>query len=287
MPLYEALLRIIGKNPVLPAVLAVCLVSVGALLFNRIVIQNEILNTPTYVNALAYVLLSACAPALLQLHPALIANVLLLLASHKVMSSHRMDAALGKAFDAGLFVALASLFYFPSAFFLLFIWIGLVIIRPFIWREWMMALAGFCLPWLFTAVVYFLADDLSPGLTGKFKGIVWQKVLRLDLTVTDHILLAAAGLLFLLSLGKLYSGALVSTVRARNNFSVFLWFLLISLGSLAAAPALQLKYAVPLVIPASLIVSNYLVSVRKKWWAETLVAVFLLAIAARYLIDFS
>ncbi|NND77277.1 MAG: hypothetical protein HKN39_03765 [Flavobacteriales bacterium] len=87
------------------------------------------------------------------------------------------DTAFSISFDAGLFIGLATYFNLTSIFFLLFIWIGIMIIRSITPRDIIWSLLGLALPFLFmsgidqlfgTNLVHFPNSIISGTSWGEF-----------------------------------------------------------------------------------------------------------------------
>src|ERR1039457_5611935 len=160
-PLYKLLISGIVRYPFLLTLLSFILIFCEALLIYHIVEKNEITETKSYLSAIVYIVLMSLQPEMLSLHPIVIANLFMLLALHKLMQTYRKETAYSEAFDSGFFISLAALFYIPSLIFILLLWIGLVIIRPFVWREWLISFIGILLPCVFLVFYYFWNDKLD------------------------------------------------------------------------------------------------------------------------------
>lgn len=63
-----------------------------------------------------------------------------------------------KYLDAGILLAVGSLFYFNIIFLLPFLWISQFTLRQFNWREFLYTLIGLALPFLYILTGYFIYD---------------------------------------------------------------------------------------------------------------------------------
>ena len=68
---------------------------------------------------------------------------------------NRQDSAISHVFKASIFFGAAGVINPFVAPIIILPWLVLLVFRSFIWREWIMALIGFALPWLYYYVVYF------------------------------------------------------------------------------------------------------------------------------------
>jgi hypothetical protein len=74
----------------------------------------------------------------------------------RILSTYKTERISLHFLDAGLLISLASLFFLPAIVFFLFLLAALILLRPFIWREWTYAVLGLISPYLFLASVYYL-----------------------------------------------------------------------------------------------------------------------------------
>ena len=71
-PLYRLLISGIERYPFLITFISFLLIFCEALLINFIIEKNEIINTTTYLPALAYIVLMSLQPEMFSLHPIII-----------------------------------------------------------------------------------------------------------------------------------------------------------------------------------------------------------------------
>ncbi|MBI4947413.1 MAG: hypothetical protein HY840_13555 [Bacteroidetes bacterium] len=285
-PLYKLLTAGIAQYPLLLTLISFLLVFCGAVLINHLVERNEIVATQTYLPALVYVVLMSLQPEMFSLHPIVIANLLMLFALNKLMQTYRKETAYAEAFDTGFLISIASLFYIPSGIFILLLWIGLLIIRPFIWREWIISLIGLILPWTFLVFYYFWNNTLDAlkyevfyytniAPRKSFSVFVFSYYEYLQMTLLMVAVFFSAGR-FLKDLSK-------STVQSRSNLLLMLYFLILGFASIFIAPSYSTIYLSFLAIPFSIFFSSFLLFAKKEWIAEIL---FLLLILSNFVNQF-
>jgi hypothetical protein len=285
-PLYKLLVSGVEQYPFLITLLSFLLILCEALLINYIISKNEIINTTTYLPALVYVVLMSLQPEMFSLHPIVIANLFMLLAMYKLMQTYRKETAYSEAFDTGFFISLACLFYIPSIVFLLLLWVGLIIIRPFIWREWIISTIGFALPWTYLIFAYFWVNKLD---TLQYDALYYTLIVPAKSLSTIHFSYSEYLQVFLLLLAAFFtSGRFLrdfnkGTVRLRSNLSVILYFFVFSIISIIFAPEYSIPYLSFLSIPFSILFSSYLLFAKKEWMAELL---FLLLIISVFINQF-
>lgn len=280
-PLYELLIAGIGSYPFLLTLISFTLILCEAFLLNSIIEKNEIIDTSTYLPALVYIVLMSLQPNMFSLHPIVIANLFMLFALNKLMQTHRKETAYSEAFDTGFFISLAILFYIPSAVFILILWIGLIVIRPFIWREWVIAFIGLCIPCLCLAFYYFWNNTLeSLRYDLQYYGVIasGKSFHALAFSYAEYFQLFVLALSVFFSAGNILRNLNKNTVRSRSNLLLMLYFFIFSFVSVFLAPEYSIPYLSFLSIPFSVFFSGYLLFARKEWIAEVLFSMLIISI---------
>lgn len=279
MPLYELIAGIFINIPWLSTLIGLSLVIGEAFLLNFIVNENEVLEKQNYLPALFYIVFMSNNDAMLTLHPLLFGNLFVLLALHKLLSSYRKDNAFSQAFDAGFLISIATLFYFPFVVFLPLLGVGLIIMRPFNWREWIISFFGAAIPYLFVITFYFWNDRLDYLFYDKmFYQFIREKPI-LDFPKTFYFMLGIGWTVILFSIFKIIVGVGIGSQRTKKSIILFVWFLFFSALSILIAPEISTKYFSALAIPSAIFCANYFTHIKKEWWAEFL---FILLLASLF-----
>jgi len=247
-----------------------------AFLLNFLVNKYDVLSKPSFLPALLYIILMSMDNSMLTLHASIIANFLILLIVYVFMESYRKEVAFSNAFDAGALYSIATLFYSPIIVLLPILGIGLFILRPFNWREWIICLIGICVPYLFVIAYYFLTDRFDYFLNNAFFHFT-----PTSFTTYSSALLSVFSIVFLiilLSLGKLANNIRGGSQKKSKSTILFLWITVFSLLSLYITPSLSCNYFSVLIIPVSVFCAEYLSSVKKRWWGEFLFAILFISV---------
>lgn len=277
MPLYELMAGILTNLPWLSTLTGLILVIGEAFLLNFIVNENEVLEKQNYLPALFYIVFMSNNDAMLTLHPLLFGNLFVLFALHKLLSSYRKDNAFSQAFDAGFLISIATLFYLPFVFFLPLLGVGLIIIRPFNWREWIISFFGAAIPYLFVITFYFWNDRLDYLFYDKmFYQFIREKPVVV-FPITFYFMLGIGWMVILFSILKIIQGVGIGSQRTKKSIILFVWFLFFSAISILLAPEVSTRYFSALAIPSAIFCANYFTNIKKEWWAEFL---FLLLLAS-------
>ena len=278
MPLYELCAGLFVKTPWLSILIALILITGEAFLLNYIVNENEVLSKQSYLPALFYILFISNNNDMLLLSPPLFANLFILFALNKLFTSYRKDNAFSQAFDAGLLISIATLFYFPYIVFLPLLGVGLIIMRPFNWREWLISFIGAAIPYIFVITFYFCKDTLDYLFFDK----MFYPLTRVKTTQvfpkSFYFMVGVGWVVLLFSLGKLIQGVGIGSQKTKKSIILLVWFFFFSALSVLIAPEISTKYFSALVIPAAVFCSNYFANIKKQWWAEFLFLLLLSSI---------
>jgi len=277
MPLYELIAGIFIDIPWLSTCIAFLLIIGEAFALNYIVTKNEVIAKQSYLPALLYIVFMSNSSGMLLLHPPLFANLFLLFAINKLLNSYRKDTAFSQVFDAGMLVSIASLFYFPYIVFFPLLGIGLIMLRPFIWREWVISFIGVILPYFFVITVYFWKDTLDYFWYDKIFFPILSEETSIKIDQSYYFMLGICSLIVLFSFGKLFGGLGTGSQKTKSGIVLMIWLFLLSCLSIVIAPEISVKYFAAMAIPMSVFCTHFFVNVKKGWWAELL---FLLLISS-------
>jgi hypothetical protein len=279
MPLYEFYARAVNNVPYIHNSLALILIILESVMLNYILNKFEIMAKKTVMPAIFYCLLMSCCKPLIHFYPLIFTNFFILIALLKIGHSYRMDEAFTTIFDASFFIAMASLFYFPAIIIYPLIWVALIVIRPFVWREWIISMIGLMLPYFFTFVFYFWFDKVNFLLFDKIFFPSSDALLSLSGQRETFLVISAILLLLsVLSVLTLAKGWPVNTILSRNFLVVLFWLFGLSILSFSMAPVFSITYLSIASIPLAVFVANFFLMTKYKKTAELLFILFLAGI---------
>jgi hypothetical protein len=151
-------------SPVFSAIVALILLGSTAFLLNLLMVQNDLHPRNSFLVVIFYLVLMSWNRSMLCLNPVLPASFILIISIFTIQRMYGLFDAFTLVLTASFLVALASLFYYPAACFILFIWLGLLTYRIASWREWVLSVIGFTLPYLYLATFYYLINRLPENV---------------------------------------------------------------------------------------------------------------------------
>jgi Family of unknown function (DUF6427) len=156
--LFELIRPFIEKNAVFSAILATVLVLIQAVLVNWVVSEVRMMPERNWLPGMLYAYFTACIPAFQYTTAPLMAATFIPLALQQVFRAYKAQQATTIVFDAGLWIAVAGLFYPPAVFLLIFTYISLNSLRSFSFREQAVFLCGAFVPGFLGWVACFWFD---------------------------------------------------------------------------------------------------------------------------------
>ncbi|MAT53669.1 MAG: hypothetical protein CMN32_04260 [Saprospirales bacterium] len=207
-------------------VISIVLLMVQGFMVNYIVLENRLSNENTLLPGVFYVMLSCAFPDFLYLSPVLLGNTFFLFGLSEVMKVYKRSKCADHIFNAGFWVGVASLFYFPFIFMAVVMVAAIIIQRAPKMRELLLTLIGtFTVLWL-VGIGFFLADDLAGFLDLQFtRNFQFLGFLESKFPAETWIKL---GLFFLLLLWCfLNSGSYLSkkNIEAQKKITILYWVL--------------------------------------------------------------
>lgn len=278
MILYQPLSYIIGTNLLLNNIIAMLFTILLAFLILKLNVQYTFIKLRTFLPPSLFILITSGMPDLHAMHPVYPALLFLILALDRIFNSFDKEIIHSNAFDAGIYLAIGSLFYLNLVFFFPLLWFGFIIIKPKVnWREYVLSTLGFVLPWLAALTWYLIAgreNELWYMLQMNFTS--HQTFLKENLPIQIYagylILLTLLGSFFLLSQ---YEDKRISS---RKFFKVFFWIFLISIILIVAHPAVSLEIIVILALPLTYLISNYFIFIKRQFWGEVFLYLLIAAV---------
>ncbi len=226
---YQAIIRFLNayslKFTALYGILAFLFLFSQAVLLNRFMNKQRMLSRQNYLPGLSYLLITSLFPEWNQFSAPLLVNTLLLIILNSLFSTYNQSNAKGAVYNNGFVLGIASFLFFPSIAFVIWIFLAMMVIRPFRINEWLLCILGITTPAYFYAVYLFLTDHWS----------IQALIPKINLgvpSVEQTLLLAASMLLimtpFLTGAWYVQENLRKVLINIRKAWSLFLLYLLVA-----------------------------------------------------------
>ena len=163
--LFKGFLKLLGpagsSSLLLFPVLAFILLFGQAIILNRFINTQRMMNKPTYFPGMAYLLITSLLPEWNYFSAPLMVNTILLFVLSALFKIYNQPNAKGAIYNIGLALGIASFLFFPTITFIAWILLALAIMRPFKLNEWILCIVGITTPFYFYTIYLFIDDQWS------------------------------------------------------------------------------------------------------------------------------
>ena len=178
-------------------------------------------------------------------------------------------------FNLGLLTGVSILIFFPTFLFVLLIFFGLLIFRPFRIREWVILILGIITPFYFVLAFGYLLDKPEMLLSPLF----YFRMPKFSLTVFEISSLSITLLLVIIGFSYAQSNMRKLLVQSRNCWTIITAFLIFALFIPFLSKTPQYYFTLFCFVPASIFTASTFFYPEKKWfinlshWALVLLSV--------------
>lgn len=266
--------------PVLNTLLGFIITFFTALLFNYVLVRNNLVDKNTLLPALILIVFYGHSTAYLSIHPVIVAGLFMILALNNILSVYTEEQAYEKVFNTGIFISLASFFYLPAIYLIVFVWFTFIIYSLYQWREWLISIIGLITPYLFLLVWFFWNDELDIALVNyrsfflSFTGFHYSFPSGF-MNITIEIIIV---LFFLWSLLNVFARLGEKQITIRKRYWAVLWMFVITFINFFIAGDFFSATQAFLMIPMAIFVSGALPGANRKWIAEILFGLLVILI---------
>lgn len=253
-------------------------IGIGVLLVSLIAVNEEIVDKQNYFPVFLYLLLCVVSVNPLQVTSQIFTNIFVLFSVYRLLNIYRKENALKEIFEAAFwlccsaFITISSIISFPLFF------IILLILRPFNWREWSIALLGFFMPLFMYESMAYLSDFnrwYLPEAT-----LLFFQYLRVP-SFSEYYLPLTVTLIVLLVFSVFYylGHGFGNTVKKQKTKGILLWFLFFSLFGFFSGGANSSSILLTYAFPLAFFIGDYLFSMKRIKITNTILAIVLFCAA--------
>ncbi|WP_345242959.1 hypothetical protein [Nibrella saemangeumensis] len=281
--IYRLIDTLFGRSQFIFHTAATILSVFQIMYFNYVMNVNDIYPDRNFWPGLVYTLFLNLSFDCTTLSPVLISTTFLLLAFGTLVKQMVRQGATDEVFEIGFYISLAALSYLPSALFILWAAISLLLYTGATFRQHSLSLFGFFFPFLLLLLYYYLnngLDDLNRNLIAS--------VFRVRQYGLSDFRTLFASLFIPLSLSVLGFLSLFQTRGRYVNFQqrcqqiMMLWFLT-NVLTIVLMPYLAPMQFLSFIPAMAFFTVHYFMNARKLWLAElTFTGFFLVMLVIFY-----
>ena len=267
-PLFQWALSIGG--PIFSAVIALLIIVISALVLNDVINKNELFNRNTFLPALLYLMFMSAIKEHQVLSPIVISNLFWILAFKQLFNIYSQVPCKRQVFNATVLMLLGGVFYFPSIVMVALVWVALIILRPFVWREWVLPFFAFIIFGLYWIVALVWGSMLNNWLSYFTFDTEQYSSINIAISWPYYILLGVVFVLVIFSGYNMSRQYKASSLRFRKIifFFLFILFLSITIVSLVKHFSNENIYVLVGAVPLSLLITFYFNYAKKEWLSQ-------------------
>jgi hypothetical protein len=264
-------------------VLAFLIVMVQAFWLVRLNTVFILINNRTYLPALFFVLITAALPSNQSLQPVMLGGFFLIFAFGKILESYQSKKLAHEIFQAAFFLALGSLLYAPLLLFMLVIWIGLIILRPFHWREWLFSILGFATPLFFAFSYYYLVFNNGAEIFNDYWTFFQVKTPAFVFSLSNLLIIGYLFLILLISSLMMVRSSQNLKILPRKAFLLMFWIFVVMVVIYLLIPQVSADMIYLSALPLSFLFGQYFSDVKAERWANLLLfLLFIVMFVSRF-----
>jgi hypothetical protein len=260
-------------------------IGIGVLLVSLISVNQEIVEKQNYFPVFLYLLLSVAGVNPFQITAQVFTNVFVLFSIYKLLDTYRQDYVLRQIFEASFWLSVSAFITISSIISVPLFFIVLLILRPFHWREWFVALLGFFLPMFMYECMAYLSDFTQWYILDATA--LYFESLKAP-SFSEYYLPLSISLFILLVISIFYNlvNGFGNTVKKQRAKSILLWFLFFSTFGFFSGGANGSNIILTYAFPLSFFIGDFLYNLKQVKIANTLLAILIFCVIVVFLGQF-
>lgn len=261
MILYKPLILLQSWSAVAGIWISLAFLVLNVFLLTKVNRSIRLIEKRSTLYIFLFVIFTASLQDFKQLNPMMPAMTFVILGFASLFNMYKQERELKTIFECGLFFSLATLFYAPTMYFAIIVFLGLCLLVPFYWRQWLSALVGYILPFFIVFALMYCFNSLQGEIN------TWKINLLQVHNEPFHYLMPICfscylALLFVFSFFYTFFGQPIKVSR-KKYYLIFLLFLLVILGVYLFVPYVNYCILFFGILPTSIFISNYMLGIRR------------------------
>ena len=261
--LMNEISHLIGHSSIGARITVLLLLAIQVALGNQMVNRYRLADASTVFPGLFIILLSCYSPYFLFLSTFHFVNTLLILILYILLGTYNQPKSADHIFNAGLLTGIAFLFFPPTIYFILFIFIALSILRTYSIKERIMVVCGFIVPPFFAGIYYYWQNSFDLFYKLQFTGIF--NIPTFTVTPFEYINLLLYFVFICLVLFLIFSYNKIAyrkIIQSRKRINIMYWILGITFMVLFILPKQGNDVYLLLSLPLGLLTSLGFISMK-------------------------
>ena len=246
--------------------------------FNSMMSVNQLVTRNSSIGAFIFVLCLSCIRIQNDFYPFLLACPIIMMTIQTIYLIYLIEKPEAYLMNAGFFIALASMFYFPSIILIIWVLFAMIIMNIKGWKRYLIPILGFIFPYFILFVYFYFNHTLIENI--KEYALIFSSLgfERLGIKASEYIALVLVFVFMGLSLLMLKSGKADNSVATRKKIGVTLWLFVFGFVMLFMQKPVMCNGLIFIVL--AIFVSMALCYIKKSKIIDIVLIVLMLAIIA-------
>ncbi len=263
----QLILGLIENSVALNYLVGCALVYAHALIINHWCNRNAVLQSPSALPGMFYVLIASISPSLQSVSSTLIGLTFVILTVLEIGKLYKNQSAESSIFNIGIFSAMSFFSDPPLLLTLLVGFVALIVLRSYNSREILQMILGmFAILWIYIAADFFISGKPNEDLL-EF-GIITNINTLMPRDFIEIILVSTYGLLLAMAVFGYYSFLKKKQIEARKKIDMLYWLLLIFLLGVFIYREVKPSYILVLACPLAIFIGMKINSWRNIAYGE-------------------
>ncbi len=280
-PIYQIFVNLFSGIPLLATLAGFIFLFFQGVLLNETITKFRIIPKNQLMAAFIYVFFMSIFKNLHTLHPVLLVNliIILLLNCNFGLYERKADHKIN-VFICGFLISIASFTFNHSVYLIILLYLILILMRIYSWREWIIPIISFFIPVIFLCVYYVWIQELQIFITSFSKETIKLQFEDIHHNYLTGILLSFSTFLFLISSVFILYRVNTKNIDVRKRTYVIFYCLIIStlVYLFNKSPQNSLTLAI---VPVASIISIRLAGQKYFFWNNLLL--WIIFIFANYI----
>lgn len=263
--LMKEISHLIGHSGIGARFTVLLLLAIQVALGNQLVNKYRLADTSTVFPGLFIIMLSCYSPYFLFLSTFHFVNTLIILILYILLGTYNQPKSADHIFNAGLLAGISFLFFPPTMYLILVIFIALSILRTYSIKERLMVICGFVIPPFLAGVYYYWQNNFNLFYELQFTHIFNKPTFLVTpfeyLNLLLYFIFICLVLFLVFSYNKI---AYRKIIQSRKRINIMYWILGITFVVLFILPKQGKDVYLLLSLPLGLLTSLGFISMQPK-----------------------
>ncbi len=274
---YALIDQVFGRSSNAYHIISITLVLIQAFLFNAVLIKHKALTENTYLPAFIYVILMNVFFDMSVLSPVLLSLIFIILAFDSIITHLVTKKDDQLIFFTGVYIGIATLFYYSAFTVLIATFASYLLLTGTSARRHLLLFFGFVMPVIITAI-YFYISGSAKGFYIDYVLSVFNVEAFMALDFLSFLGIILVPLLFIVvAVVKTFSAIGYNNQQQRVQ-KVMFFMLVLGLAAWFINRDRSTYQMIIFALPSAFFLTNFFLSIKKKWQAEVVFSVFLVFI---------